>query len=715
MLDKLGQVFERDLKQLGIHWLALNDDERRAVALQVLSQVPVLWIWDNVEPVVGFPDGETQHWSEAEQQGLADFLRDARNTKARFLLTSRRDERAWLGDLPVRVQVPPMPTQERVEFARQLAGKYGYHLTDVGNWLPLLKYTQGNPLTITVVVGQALRNGYRSKEQIEKFVSDLRSGEAELEDDESEGRSRSLGSSLNYGFSNAFSEAEQQQLALLQSFQGFVNVNVFCAMGYPDNQECVPVLRNVTREQGIELLDRAVAVGILTKLGNGFYNIHPALPRYFKKLCNQYYPLDQDNISSLATRAFVEVMSQVSHNHSYVYKRGQRDAINMLVVEESNLLHAKHLAKISNQQLELLLIMSGLRTLYNHRWQIQEFSRLVEDLASDFVDSTTNGSLPGYEREWDFITEQRVWIACRSRKWLEAEQLQLILLNWRRKRAAYAFTVSSKRLEDTEHLAIQALAVSLNYLGEIQRELGQPSCIEAYKESITLSERIGERTLTATTLLNLGHAYKDILTIRDLEQAEKCYQRGLELCEKHDQLLRSKLTGQLGKVAFERFQDSLVTAQVAETSSGYLRFRDTQANPQAIKESFNYFRQAARFLYESLNLLPLDAVRELAVIHTSLVGLHGFIKNIDQAVFHSREAIRYYEVIGESYSTAFPMINIASALERVGRHEEALIYAQTSLRILKPFGNQAISHIQTVQELIEDIENSLTQMKLTNE
>jgi len=37
------------------------------------------------------------------------FQRAAKGTQAKFLLTSRRDERGWLGDLPTRIEVPPMP------------------------------------------------------------------------------------------------------------------------------------------------------------------------------------------------------------------------------------------------------------------------------------------------------------------------------------------------------------------------------------------------------------------------------------------------------------------------------------------------------------------------------------------------------------------------------------------------------------------------------
>jgi hypothetical protein len=109
VLDGFGSVFQKSLEGASVHWLALDDAERRAVALQVMQQVPVLWIWDNVEPVAGFPVGTPSKWSAEEQKELADFLRAARDTQARFLLTSRREKRGWLSDLPARVPVPAMP------------------------------------------------------------------------------------------------------------------------------------------------------------------------------------------------------------------------------------------------------------------------------------------------------------------------------------------------------------------------------------------------------------------------------------------------------------------------------------------------------------------------------------------------------------------------------------------------------------------------------
>ena len=78
----------------------------------------------------------------------------------------------------------------------------------------------GNPPTITVVVGQALRAGMTTTKAIEGFVAVLEAGEAalEAEGDAVLGRSRSLAASLSYGFAHAFTDAERTQLAVLHLF-----------------------------------------------------------------------------------------------------------------------------------------------------------------------------------------------------------------------------------------------------------------------------------------------------------------------------------------------------------------------------------------------------------------------------------------------------------------------------------------------------------------
>ena len=152
MLGDFGETFEPLLEQNNIPWGAINElEQRRQIALTVMAQVQMLWIWDNVEPITGFPEGTESAWSTEEQQELRAFLQAANQTRARILLTSRRDERPWLGDLPQRINMPPMPMTERAAFAEALAAKQHQPLA-LADWRPLLRFSEGNPLTLLVVV-----------------------------------------------------------------------------------------------------------------------------------------------------------------------------------------------------------------------------------------------------------------------------------------------------------------------------------------------------------------------------------------------------------------------------------------------------------------------------------------------------------------------------------------------------------------------------------
>jgi hypothetical protein len=265
VIGTAGDFFAPLLEGDGIAWAAVTDPaERRDIVMRMLARVPVLWVWDNVEPVTGFPEGTPSDWTQAEQDGLVELLRDlAQRTRCKVLVISRRDERGWLGDLPARVQLPPMPMRESVQLAAALADRYGQSL-GAADWRPLLRYAAGNPLTITVVVGQALRAGLRTTEEIDGFVAALEAGKARLEggEDAALGRSRSLAVSLSYGFARAFTEADRARLAVLHLFRDTADADALRFMGDPEvaGEDAVPELAGVDRDAVIGLLDRAVVL-----------------------------------------------------------------------------------------------------------------------------------------------------------------------------------------------------------------------------------------------------------------------------------------------------------------------------------------------------------------------------------------------------------------------------------------------------------------------
>jgi len=706
VLDTIEQAFGAALEQNGIHWLALTDDTRREVALQVLAQIPVLWIWDNVEPVKGFPRGTASAWSATEQKELADFLRAARETKAKFLLTSRRDEHAWLGDLPARIAVPPMPMQERVQLARALAEKHGRRITDVKDWRPLLYFTQGNPLTITVLVGELLREWNRQgqegsirKEVIEAFVEKLRAGEAAFEDEVSEGRSKSLGASLSYGFQNAFTEPERKQLALLHFFQGFVDVNALREMGHPKAPWCLPEVRGLTREAGTALLDHAAEIGLLTAYGGGYYSIHPALPWYFKSLFDEYYLTedggrltDEEPPSSVvrppsALFAFVSAIGELGNYYHDQYGIGNREVIAALTAEEANLLHTRQLARANGWWVAVISAMQGLQTLYEYTGRLTEWARLVYEIVPDFFDPATDSPLPGREDLWGLMIEYRVLLKKEARQWTEAERLQRIRMAWERQRAAPTIAMPLQSLDNSQRNAIRALAISAEALGTILCEQGKPECVVAYKEAIALCQHIKDKHEEAIIAFNLGHSYKEIITLRDLEQAEHWYRHSLELRDERDQLGQGRGHYALGHVAYEHF-------------------REAKAAKQTKSELIQYLNAALQFYQQALALLPSDAVYDLAVTHNQIGNIYNDVGDLDHSLLHYRECIRCDEAAGNTYGAAQTRFNVAIALGNAGRQADALAYAREALRNFETYGEGAAEEIGRTRRLIEAIEGT---------
>ncbi|MES1241351.1 MAG: tetratricopeptide repeat protein [Acidobacteriota bacterium] len=683
VLDRVGQVFGAALEGAGVHWLALDDPARRQVALQVLAQVPVLWIWDNVEPVAGFPAGTESAWSAEEQEELLRFLRDLRGTKAKVLLTSRRDEHAWLGDLPRRVAVPPMPTTESLQLVRALADRHGRRITDVEDWRPLLAFAQGNPLTLAVLAGQALRQGLKTKEEVEAFVARLRSGEAAFTDETGEGRSRSLGASLAYGFEQAFSEEERKKLALLHLFQGFVDVDALRIMGDPEAPWCLPEVRGLTREEGIALLDRAAEVGLLAAYGGGYYGIHPALPWFFKGLFERCYPAED----RAAVRAFVEAMGELGNVYHDQYEDGNRDVLSALRAEEENLLKVRRLARSHGWWHRITNSMQGLRQLYGHTGRRAEWKRLVEEIVPDFVDPDTDGPLPGREEKWGLVTEYRVRLAHEERQWAEAERLQTILVGWSRQNADPALARPVEELTSGERNAIRTLTVSLASLGHIRRELGRKDCVPAYQEALEFSERIGGRVEAAICAFNLGHAFKDLSTLRDLDQAERWYRRSLELREERDRMGRGGCLAQLGFVAYERFKEA-----------------HSSESPE--EELLRYLDEAVGHYHKALELFPGDAVNNLAVIHNQLGLIYGAAGDLDRAVQHFREAVRRFEEGGDRYNAGLARHNVAVDFLAADRRADALEYAAAALRGFESFGERAAEDIERTRRLIAKIRGS---------
>ncbi|HTS95756.1 MAG TPA: CHAT domain-containing protein [Streptosporangiaceae bacterium] len=696
-LDKLigtaGDLFSAGLEASGLHWQAITDPARRRdLMLQILARVPVLWVWDNTEPVTGFPPGTQSAWSPAEQDELADFLRDlAQRTRCKVLLTSRRDEQAWLGGLPARLQLPPMPMRERLQLAAAIAERHGHPAADI-NWRPLLRFSAGNPLAITVLVGQAVRDNLTTTGQIEAFVARLRAGEAELEpgEDAALGRTQSLAASLSYGFSHAFTPAERAQLAVLHLFRDTIDADALRLMGDPGTagDDAVPQLAGLTRESAIELLDRAAAIGLLSPLGEGYYAIHPALPWYFTTLYGATYGQPDDPAAQSAARAYTHTLAALGNYYHHQATTGAGNPVPALRAEEANLQHALALARQAQHWYDALGCLQGLSILYTRTGRDGEWARLVAGITADFIDPATDGPPPGREDEWTIFTQYRVEIARAARDWPAATRLQHASVAWDRDQAAAALAAPSSQLTPAQRNELRNLAIALQDLGRLLRDQADPGCLASFEEALGLFQRIGARTEEARVAIHIGNAYAGAPGPLDLDQAEHWYRYSLDRWAAEDRLGRAQSLASLAHIAYQRFLEGREAGEPAPVLLDHLN-------------------AALAGHKQALSLISADDAEELASSHNQIGLIYRQAGDTRQALHHFQQSIKYEEARGDLYGAGNTRYNIALLLEGDGRPGDALHYVRAALHNYERTGPGAAQNAAQARDLIARLEQQV--------
>jgi tetratricopeptide (TPR) repeat protein len=691
VIGAAGDYFAGLLEANGIQWQTVTDAaQRRDLVMQVLTQVPVLWVWDNVEPVTGFPEGTPSDWTPAEQNELNSLLADlAQRTRCKVLLTSRRDEHPWLGNLPTRVPLPSMPMRESLQLAAAIAARHGHNLS-TANWRPLLRYAAGNPLTITVLVGQALRENMASTEAIDGFVARLRAGEAQLEagDDAAQRRDRSLAASLSYGFAKAFTGAERAQLAVLHLFRDTAFVDAVRYMGDLEalGSDAVPDLAGLDRGTAIALLDRAASIGLLEFLRAGYYKIHPALPWYFTTLFTDSYGQAGGPAAQRATGAYTKAIGAFGNYYFDEATAGREDQIvGILRAEEANLRHALDLARANGLWDAEVGCLQGLRVLYERTGRDGEWARIVGAITADFTDPDTNGPFPGRGDEWAVITGYRVRLATDARDWPTAATLQEARITWARDQAAAALAAPAASLTSDQRTQIHDLGASLSNLGNILLDQRDPGCLPHFEEVLALDQRIGDRVAEALAAGALGNAYLSVPELRDLDQAEHWFRHSLSLRPDNDRLGRAMSLASLGGVALERFED----ARTAD-----------EAGPVLLE----HLNAALRYYQQSLDLTAPADHEHRAVIEHQLGNIYRWAGDTRQALRHYQQAIQHDEARGDVYRAGHTRERIVFLLAGDGRISDALLYARAALRNYQQAGPGAASAVAGAERLIAELE-----------
>ena len=153
------------------------------------------------------------------------------------------------------------------------------------------------------------------------------------------------------------------------------------------------------------------------------------------------------------------------------------------------------------------------------------------------------------------LTEYRAQIAVADSALAVAAGLLRNLLARRTQATAQALTAGSD-LTDSERRQVGAVAAAEGNLGRILCVSAQPEGPDHLLRAAELFHRIDDRRAESIAVANLGTAYDQWQQLRDLDQAERWYQRSLDLSW-DDSEFSARLWLRLGNVAYERFLDGL--------------------------------------------------------------------------------------------------------------------------------------------------------------
>jgi hypothetical protein len=229
-----------------------------------------------------------------------------------------------------------LPLAEAQELAVRILQRAGLQPQDIKalpQYNDLLTYLRGNPLSLQVILPELRRMAP------DALLQALQAGEVTLHaDDPTLGRERSLTASLTYRL-DALDPLLRQRLGVLGLFQGFVNEDVLTAMSVADNAP--ELLHGPGRDDWRRTLGTAAEVGLLRRVGEGYYTVHPALPWFFRDLLREAFPEHLDALE----RTFSAVYGAYGYQLSQMFQTNAQSAVTLLRAEEGNLRHALRLAR----------------------------------------------------------------------------------------------------------------------------------------------------------------------------------------------------------------------------------------------------------------------------------------------------------------------------------------------------------------------------------
>lgn len=658
----LSQVINQIGRALGgERFSQMMPDKQEDVVRQYLQTHPCLLIWDNFEPVNGFPTGNEPLLNGEERNKLKSFLKELRGGKSWVLITSRREE-LWLDCGYSLINLRGLSQADAQELAAKILQTVGVERKNLpAEYLELLKLLGGHPLSLRVVLP------HLKTQTPVQLIEALRRGLDTFRGVEEEVRDKSLSVSLDYSFAKLSEKAKLHLpfLALLCDRVAVPTLQYFINNGEDEFGQLYHTVfgENLKKLDWIKILNEAVDAGILEFWDEGIYKIHPALPWYLRQKLNNM--ISQEKIIELEKKLLVFYALFADHFREKLVNNADMSTF-VLEVEEANLLHNLHLAEQKQEWTYARLILQAVASIYDRSGQKVKFKslrqRALKQVGIRLVDAKTKG-----KNALDF------WIFLRG---IDANEM-------------------------AQHNDLEGARIIYQSILDEMTVVNDPSV----NKQIAISNH------------NLGYLAQEK---RQFDVAVDYYLRAQKIFEDAgDFYSATSVYHQLGIVAQEQEQFDkaidyyLKSFNIRKDAGDFYSAARDYTNLGMVAEDQNQFDKAVDCYLKVLKVFE-DAkdLFNAATVYHQLGLVAQKQRQFDKAVDNYLKALKIYEDAEDFYNTAREYYHLGMVAQEQRQFDDAINYYQKTWEVCKQFrdwrkGSSTLSQWAKVLEAQEQYSNAL--------
>jgi len=644
-------------------------EQQQQAVVRYLKTQPSLLIWDNFEPVAGFPAGNEPLLNASERDSLQRFLKDLRGGKSWVLITSRREER-WLDCGYRLVDLRGLREQDVEELAAKILQTAGVDRAKLPpEYLDLLKLLGGHPFSLRVVLP------HLKTQTPKQLIEALRQGLDTLDGTPDKDREKSLAVSLDYSFAK-LSERTRRHLPFLALFSERVGADwlhafseSFDAKDSLGSRQVYQAVfgENLQNADWLKLLNEAAVAGILEHLGGKYYKIHPALPWYLRQRLSEQYAVEE--VSELEKKLVI-FYAMLAENCCKVLINDAELAISALQLEEPNLLQNLRIAEQQNEWAIAQTILQPLGEMYKITGRKIEFNSLRLRVLKQLGVNLTSAKLKGKEAFdfWIYLQNQDANETAQSGNFEEAKKIYQEILD------------ELTALNDPS--VSEQIAIIDNLLGNIAWEQRQfDKAITYYQQALHIFEAAGNDYSAATVYFQLGNVAAGQ---QSFEQAIAYYLKALQIFEAVGDLYKAaSCYSNLGISAQQKQQfDNAKTyyrkaIQIYEEIGDEYSTAGSYHNLGLIAEAEGKIEDAINFYYKSLQIK--ETYGEYYRAGSDYQNLGNVALNqrqFDDAIAYYQKALQGYEAAGDEYNLTDIYLQLGTTAQEQQQFDDAIAYYQ---------------------------------------